>query len=375
MVTSDIPNITLSEEFKILPVMHSWGWGELNGLLKIARHFGPDVVEIHFSGAIYHHHPMITALPALLKRQLNGVRVILHIEYPEPVNVSRRWSPSWLMRKVVMGYYGRLNVSNEYGTLLSDSDRIIVLCDSHVNLLAEHYPEVARKCVMIPPPPSIQFCDNTGGQARQRGRAELMVAPTDIVLAYYGYIYPNKGIETLIKAIELVARQTPAIRLVLIGGANEIVLKAWKRPNYLKELADYTEQLGVADKVTWTSYFPSESEQPSVLLRAADIGVLPFDDGISMHRSTFGVAAVHDLPIISTRGKHLESQFIDGQNVLLCPPKDPQALAETISRLIADPALQKHLREGVRAMTDKYFTWDKCMEQTLRVFEGGTHAP
>jgi glycosyltransferase involved in cell wall biosynthesis len=370
VVTSDIPSVVTSEEFKILPVMRSWGWGELIRLLKMARKFGPDVVEIHFSGGIYHHHPMITALPALLKRRLNGVRVILHIEYPEPVHSSRRLSPTRLIRKAIMFYCGRQNTDYGYGTLLRDSDRVIVLCDTHVNLLAKNYPDIARKCVMIPPPPSIKLCDNTRGQARRRGRSELNLAPTDTLLAYYGYIYPNKGVETLIKAVELAARHLPKIRLVMIGGTNEIVLKAANRPHYLQELKDYTQQLGIAEKMIWTNYFPSDSEQPSVLLGAADIGILPFDNGISMHRSTFGIAAVHDLPIISTRGENLEAPFIDGQNVLLCPPKDPQALAETIVRLISDPELQERLREGARTMTRKYFTWDKCIEQTLKAFEG-----
>ena len=370
VVTSDIPKVATSRDFKILPVMRSWGWGDLIRLLEIARKFAPDVVEIHFSGGIYHHHPMITALPALLKRRLNGVRIILHIEYPEPIRASRRLSPTRLIRIGIMFYCGRQNTDYGYGTLLRDSDRVIVLCDTHVNLLAKHHPDVARKCAIITQPPCIKLCNNTGGQARQRGRMELNLAPANTLLAYYGYIYPNQGIETLIKAVELAARHLPDIRLVLIGGANELVLKSTNRPHYIQELKDYTQQLGISEKVIWTSYFPSDSEQPSVLLRAADIGVLPFDSGISMHRSTFGIVAAHDLPIISTRGEHLETPFIDGQNVLLYPPKDPQALAETIVRLISNPDLQERLRDGVRTMTEKYFNWDKCIEQTLKVFEG-----
>lgn len=370
VVTSAIAGVATNGGFKTLPVMRSWGWGELVHLLKIASRFGPDVVEIHFSGGIYHHHPMITALPALLKRRLNGVRIILHIEYPEPIRAARRRSPARLIRSAVMFYCGRKNTDYGYGTLLRDSDQVIVLCDTHINMLSKHHPDVARKCAIITQPPCIKLCDNSDGQARARGRTELNLTPTDTLLAYYGYIYPNKGIETLIKAVELAARQLSNIRLVLIGGANEIVLKAANRPNYLQELKDFTEQLGITEKIFWTNYFPYDSEQPSVLLRAADIGILPFDSGISMHRSTFGIAAVHDLPIITTSGKNLEAPFIDGQNVLLCPPMDPQALATTIIRLVSDPELQERLRGGVRTMTMKYFTWDKCIEQTLQVFEG-----
>jgi glycosyltransferase involved in cell wall biosynthesis len=370
VITSDIPKVVTSEDIKIFPVMRSWGWGELIRLLKIARKIKPDVINIHFCASIYHHHPMITALPAVLKRWLNDVRVVLHIEYPEPVSASGRWSRTRLIRKGVMWYCGSQNIDYGYGTLLRDSDQVIVLCDTHTGLLAKHHADVARKCVMMPPPPSVKFSDNTGGQARARGRTALQLAPTDILLAYYGYIYPNKGIETLIKAVELAARNSPNLRLVMIGGANELVLKAANRPNYLQELKDATRQMGIAEKVTWTKYFPSDSEQPSVLLRAADACILPFDSGISMHRSTFGVASAHDLPIITTRGDALESPFIDGQNLLLCPPRDPQAMAETIIRLISNPALKERLREGAKKLTRKYYSWETCTEQTLKVFQG-----
>jgi len=370
VVTSAITNIATGRNFKVLPVMRDWSWGELARLIKIVRKTKPDVVDIHFSGGIYKHHPMVTYFPALLKRWLGGARLVMHVEYPEPTGSPDRWSRSRLIRKGIMMSCGRRATDHGFGTLLRDSDQVIVLCDSHIGALSDRYAGVAEKSVMIPPPPCVVLSENSAGQARKRGRAELGLAPTDVLAAYYGYIYPNKGIETLLDGFELASRKFPNLRLVLIGGANELVLKNLKRPDYIQELKDRATKLGVGDKVIWTQYFPSESEQPSILLRSADLCVLPFDSGISMHRSTFGVAAVHDLPVISTRGPTLESPFRDGENILLCPPQDATALAEAMMQLIASPELRERLRAGVREMAARHFSWPTCAERTLRVFAG-----
>ena len=203
-----------------------------------------------------------------------------------------------------MFYCGRNIHDYGYGTLLRDSDQVIVLCDTHTNLLSKHHPDVATEVRNDNPATLIKFSDNTDGQARARGRTGIRSFRNRHLLAYYGYIYPNKGIETLIKAVELAARHFPKIRLVLIGGTNEIVLKAANRPNYLQELKDFTEQLGITEKIFWTGYFPYDSEQPSVLIESRGhwhSAVRQWNFNASEH--IFGVAASHDLPVISTRGK------------------------------------------------------------------------
>jgi glycosyltransferase involved in cell wall biosynthesis len=369
VVTSDIEKIVTSETFRILPVMRRWSWRELLKLVRITARFRPDVVEIHFTGTIYNQHPMVTFLPTLLKRCVANVRIILLIEYPEPIMSPVLRLFAGLIRTACKTIGGRQVIDHGYGRLLRDSDQIIVLCDSHRAALARYYEDVGKKCVTIPPPPPIEICDDTDGQAAHRGRAQLQLAPTDILLAYYGYIYPNKGVETLLDAFHRVVRNTPNVRLVLVGGANEVVLKAANRPHYVEELKDRSRQLGMADKVLWTDYFPADSEQPSVFLRAANICILPFDDGVSMHRSTFAAAAAHGLPIVTTRGKTLETPFVDGHNVLLCPAKDPPALAETIARLISDPKLQLRLRNGAQSLTREYFSWERCIDRTISVFQ------
>jgi glycosyltransferase involved in cell wall biosynthesis len=95
-------------------------------------------------------------------------------------------------------------------------------------------------------------------------------------------------------------------------------------------------------------------------LHAADVCVLPFDEGISLHNSTFAAAATHGLPIITTRGESIEPPFRHNENVVLCPPRDPAALAEAIAELIDRPELRQTLTSGVRRMRDEWFSWERA---------------
>jgi glycosyltransferase involved in cell wall biosynthesis len=105
-----------------------------------------------------------------------------------------------------------------HGTLIRDSDRIIALSIHHTLKLKELFSPVQEKCSLIPPPPTITMCPEDGGATKARGHKFLGVKEEDYLFAYYGYVYPGKGVETLVCAFQNVARYIPNVRLVLIGG-------------------------------------------------------------------------------------------------------------------------------------------------------------
>ena len=63
-----------------------------------------------------------------------------------------------------------------------------------------------------------------------------------------------------------------------------------------------------------------------------------------------------------------ESVFVHRENMLLCPPKDPDALAAAIEALIDDPALAQRLRAGALTLARDWFHWEtaiQCIVATL----------
>ncbi len=84
------------------------------------------------------------------------------------------------------------------------------------------YEDVQEKSLFIPPPPLIRLCSDEPSTVRSQTRAAIGASESDFVLIYWGYIYPGKGIETLLHACEIVFRQDSNVRLVLVGGRLDV---------------------------------------------------------------------------------------------------------------------------------------------------------
>jgi len=96
-------------------------------------------------------------------------------------------------------------------------------------------------------------------------------------------------------------------------------------------------------------------------LLAADLAALPFDDGAELRRSSIAVVAAAGLPLVTTRPSAAEPAFTDRHNVLLCPPRDPHALAAAIAAIADDATLRYELRRGSLALAESHFSWRRAI--------------
>src|SRR5262245_1444460 len=214
VVTTKKSVITGEFPFTVHPIIENWTWSALPYLGRFVKHCSPQAILLIYSGWIYNDHPMITYMPTFLKLLLPGVSFVtqFEIEY-----ISRQFSlPTQVMLKAVRCCAGSKNTDYfVFGTLLRHSDRLIVLSQRHQARFSEQFPRTSDKSIVIPPPPTIQLCPESNGEARQRGRSTLGVQPDDFLIAYFGYIYANKGVETLLRAFQLVSHQRRNVRLMM----------------------------------------------------------------------------------------------------------------------------------------------------------------
>ncbi|MGE5139642.1 MAG: glycosyltransferase family 4 protein, partial [Rudaea sp.] len=207
---------------------------------------------------------------------------------------------------------------------------------------------------------------------RAAWRAAHSIPDGALSLSYFGFLNESKGAETLIRALAL----TPEARLMMVGGA----LGASDPTNaaYLARVKALIAELGLVPRVTWTDHIPEE--EVSAALVSSDICVLPYRDGASFRRGTLMAALAHGLPIITTAqpaaaliaatgaaSPLVLPRLCNGENVLLVPPDDPQALAAAINRLGADRALRARLGQTARELS-LAFTWDKIAAQHLALY-------
>ena len=354
--------------FQVHPVINDWSWPDLLRLAMFIRRCSPDAVLLIYTGWIYNHRPMITFAPHVSKVLLPKVPFITQFEAVDKVFIEQPGHLARAFRKEGKIWAGKKTVDPYYGTLLRDSDRIIVLTDRYRAALAEHFPGINGKSVLIPPPPILHMAPENGRNPRQQGREALGFSRDDFVITYFGLLLPNKGIETLLSAFHNLSRRRSNAKLLMIGGT---VKEPPHPPDYAEQLAAMAQQLGIDDKITWIRDYPSDSTEASLYLRAADACALPFDDGVVLNRSSFAAAAAHGLPIVTTRGRNLESVFVDRKNVLLCPPKDPAALTAALDLLISNIELRQQLRAGALDLAGEWFSWDKAVARTMEALKGG----
>lgn len=374
---------------RVYPIMKNWSWSDLPRLRRMITHCSPDAVLLVYTRGVYDGHPMITFCPTVCKALLPRVPFVTLFEDAPSVPTAAARSPlmvralrkgialgKTLLRRppivvstVRMGmalWAGSENLDYRYGTLLRDSDRVIVVSERARAGLTARFAGFNDKSVLIPAPPLLRMRPENNGAARQRWRELLGVKPADLLLAYFGYVYPGKGVETLFKAFKMVSAQRNNVRLIMVGG--DIDLR--NNSAYIREIHLMPKEMGIDDKIQWTGGYAWDSDQASGYLRTADVCVLPFDSGVSLHNSSFAAAAVHGLPTVTTRGETLEQPFIHKKNVFLCPPQDPEAMALAMETLIDNSEIRQDLRLGVLKFAEEWYSWERATERTIATMSG-----
>jgi glycosyltransferase involved in cell wall biosynthesis len=341
-------------------VMDNWSWKQLIKVLYFIRSNRFDTILLIYIDWIYQCHPMITFLPTFARHLCRVGNVVTQLENENGLSGirSNERGRDRLLRALLAWLAGRKDVDPSYGTLLRDSSHIIALSARHLDAFAMAYSGVRAKAEIIPAPSFVRIPDEDAGSARRRGREVLGLQEHEIAIIYYGFVYPLKGVETLITAFGQLPGNT---RLLIVGGTDEV---------YGRSLRELSRRAGRADDILWIGH--CDDEKSSLYLYTADICVLPFNVGVRLNNSSFAAAAAHSLPIVTTRGEMLEEPFIDGENVRLCPPKDPAAMTEAINELINSPELRSRLRSGVQRLMEQCFAADRIVSSTLRLLTGAS---
>jgi len=174
-------------------------------------------------------------------------------------------------------------------------------------------------------------------------RPDTCGGPT-IRILFVGIVRPEKGIEHLVRALPLLKVDRP-VELSLIGSWTQF-------PHERQRLLRIIDELGAADRVRWEGYASFGSELFGQLDRG-DLLVLP-----SLSEGTPRVlveARARGVPVVATRVGGIPSSVHHEEDGLLVPPRDPEAIASAVTRIIRDGALRRRLimlgRERMRELT------------------------
>jgi glycosyltransferase involved in cell wall biosynthesis len=112
-----------------------------------------------------------------------------------------------------------------------------------------------------------------------------------------------------------------------------------------QELLNYASALGLDGERIFAGSFNGRDELTCIMAET-DIFVM----SSVLEGQPLGVveAMAYGCPIVTTSVGGIPELILDGANGLLCPPRDPECLAEKIKTLINDPLMRERLGEAAR---------------------------
>jgi glycosyltransferase involved in cell wall biosynthesis len=161
--------------------------------------------------------------------------------------------------------------------------------------------------------------------------------PADaVVCLFVGRLSREKGLMDLMAAWHLVR---PANAVLLVAGP-DMVDHPW---NVGPAAREFVEQHGLGASVR----FLGSIADVAPLLRVADLVIQP------SHFEALGLSAVEALasgvPVVASAVGGLLDFVVDGENGMLCPPQDPEALSVCIKAFIVDDAFRQRASDRARA--------------------------
>jgi glycosyltransferase involved in cell wall biosynthesis len=177
------------------------------------------------------------------------------------------------------------------------------------------------------------------------------------IVAYAGHLYAWKGVDVLLEALA----RMPTVRGLIVGGHAA-------EPD-LARTRSVAERLGLTDRITFTGLV--EPTRVPALLSDAAVLVLPNTASAISTRFTSPLKLFEYMaagrPIVASNLPSIREILRDGENALLVPPGNADALAGAIDRLLADPDLSARL---ARAAFDEVpaYSWDRRAERLEALF-------
>jgi glycosyltransferase involved in cell wall biosynthesis len=215
------------------------------------------------------------------------------------------------------------------------------------------FPDLRGRAVHIPHGPDDDLPPPVG---RDAARTELALKGPMILTV--GAILNRRPLPTLLRAAGRLRHRWPDLTVHVVG------------ENRTRPLLDFdrvVDDAGLAGRVRLEGFV----EDAALALRyaAADIAVFLSD------YEGFGLPALEAMargvPVVASRAPALGEIF--GEAALLVEPRDEQAVADAIERILGDPALRADLIRRGRALAGR-FSWKESAQRTWQCLVSAARA-
>jgi glycosyltransferase involved in cell wall biosynthesis len=176
------------------------------------------------------------------------------------------------------------------------------------------------------------------------GRASLGVSADAPLIVSVSRLFSWKGHAELLRALALVKRELPEVRLAIVGADYP------EGSGVTRALAQQAAELGLTENVIFTG----QRRDVPALMAACDVFALPsFEEPFGL---VYTEAMAMRKPVVALRNGGAPEVVSHGENGLLSPPKDDAALAANLLVLLRQPELRARFGAHGRKSVEERFS-------------------
>lgn len=242
--------------------------------------------------------------------------------------------------------------------LLQLSERVVVMSRSAIELLfVVHGVDISK----------VDFIPHGIPRIPAMCGAELRCEVTGDgpILLTFGLLSPDKGIQSVIGGLPLLAEQFPDTKYLVVGATHPHEL-ARNGESYRDSLVKLSRNLGVERNIEFVNEFVSV-EKVIEYLDATDYYITPYLNPLQITSGTLAYSMGAGKVVISTPYVYAQEVLADGRGILV-PFGDSEAIAISVIRSWSNPVQSDEMRSRALAYGQD-MDWDTVGERYMRSFE------
>jgi glycosyltransferase involved in cell wall biosynthesis len=355
-----------SADLTVRGAVADWNMRNLLPLAQAICKTQTDILHIQHAAGTYQFDRSMFLLPPLLRLLGFKAPIVTTIhEYGwwewQPQGIPPQWIENLKMWGQNHGWWDR-----EDGFLLTYSDAIITTNEIAQTVMRSRLPNLKASLHQIPIAANVEVADLDRQFARQQLRQAYHWSNDTPVIAFFGFLHPVKGIETLLNAFQQVLTQYSQARLLLIGGVESLSLPGAQAEHYWNRLKQLIYSLGLNASVEMTGYL--DNETVSRMLAGVDIGVLPFNHGVTLKSGSLLALMAHALSIVATRSTPSDPKLEESSALEMVLPRSSHALAQKLILLLENGEYRHQLSQAAYQFSQA-FTWNNIADQHLAIYQ------
>ena len=172
------------------------------------------------------------------------------------------------------------------------------------------------------------------------------------LILFFGRIQEYKGLKYLIKAEPMITKEVPGAKIVIAGVG--------------EDFKKYEEiMLNKDNFIIYNHYIPYK--EGAELFQRCSIVVLPYID--ASQSGVISTAYGFKKAVVVTNVGAIPEIVDDGVTGFIVPPRNPEALADAIVKLLKDEKLRKEMGENAYRKLKTDLSWDNIAEKTIEVYK------